>query len=99
MTNSLANHSHDYANHQGCDVKLTKPLVNQLFLPLSKFTEESFHYISANFKIIEHHDLLDVFHICICNSYLKMISIEFGILKKSFTVLKISLFKVLRFCH
>ena len=57
----------------------------------------SFHYISANFKIIEHHDLLDFFHICVCNSYLKMISIEFGIFKKSFTVLEISLFKVLHF--
>ena len=58
-----------------------------------------FHYISANFKIIEYHDLLDFFHICICNSYLKMISIEFGIFKNSFTALEILLFKVLHFCH
>ena len=42
-------------------------------------TRELFHYISANFKIFEHHDLLDFFHICIFDSYLKMISIEFGI--------------------
>ena len=53
----------------------------------------SFHYISANDK---HHDLLDFF---ISDSYLKMIFIEFGIFKKLFTVLEVSLFKVLHFCH
>ena len=56
---------------------------------------ESFLYISAIFKVIEHHDLLDFFHIYVCNSYLKMISIQFGIKKKSFTVFEILLFKVL----
>ena len=56
---------------------------------------ESFYYISANFKIIEHRDLLDFFHICICDSYLKIISTEFGIFKKSFTVLEI---RCLKFC-
>ena len=40
---------------------------------------ESFHYISADFKIFEHHDLLDFFHTCISDSHLKVISIEFGI--------------------
>ena len=45
------------------------------------------HSISANFKIFEHLDLLEFFHICISDSQLKIISVEFGILKKSFTVL------------
>ena len=68
-------------------------------LPISKLRETQgplglFHYISANDK---HHDLF-VFHpICICDGYLKMNSIEFRILKISFTVLEISLFKVLHF--
>ena len=59
-------------------------------------------FISAyviNFKISKHHDLLDFFHICICDSHQKMICIVFKILKKSFTVLEILPFKVLHFCH
>ena len=39
-------------------------------LPDIKTKYESFHNISVNFKIFEHHDLLDFYDICICDSCL-----------------------------
>ena len=76
-------------------------MVNKLIYKKTDFCNESFHYISANFKVFEQHDLSDFFHICIADSHLKIISIECRFLKKCFTgtVLEISLFKVLHFCH